>query len=696
MDEDAPIVLRDRNDVGFPLGTEVIQPDSFPTEEAEYKWIYTKANPIARAIADARSDNFLLPEGPKLFPGSNAPRAPPEVDLQTVALMEWNANKVPLMAAQRAAMAALQKEISDKKELDAFMQADVNKKRKAASDAQYPPPKRTFASLEQAVKNAQAAQDATAATAKTRAEEAALRAKVLEFDAVVAVRRAKSVSDANPSPPYRTEGEAYCAEREQEDGATLGRLNLANLDRIGFGLPPFPVPTGPAIRKVLDAWLIYKDANIKAQDARRVVRDKLVKDRLDANAKVEAARLGVLRLQGEAAAKQLVADAVAKAKADADAAALSLQQKNNLDRLQQLKLTKLDALEKQRLDDEQKAKDAAATAARQRLLQQQQLQDRQGQFALQQAAQQAAQEQARRVAEQRRLEREQKERDDQAERKKLKILKNPVLPPGTTKEELALQQDRDSRTEKVRASLEDKADSANLSVAAYLATLNWNDTAEKWIYDQVNNPRVPPKKDSSTPPPLPPGGPALAPKVPEPVHPFVDDDTLVAWRAHRLHLEDVYARALRAEATVKHSSALALAQAAGYIDEDVYAFNLATLLLPSDIPTPTPTVQDAVPDLPSAPAANAPAAVRNAYNAAVMARVAIQTTNRAKQPTIAWEQAQRMVYANRLRVAENWEMQARALETDVPVVVDITKTAPPHLKGTKPVGHDLGEREIFS
>lgn len=346
---DEPIVLQ-RDATGLPLVTDIVQPECFESAEAELKWLHTKAEPLKSAFEIVKAVPLIepTPDSGSFWPGVTEVQPETiEVTLQKAARQGWDRNKFFILAAQRRI--ARDTNVLLQRRVDEHHAADValGRKRKADADLEIPSPKRTIQTLERERKEAEAAakkvKEAGSLEKQKKEDAAALRLRVLEFDAAIAAAKNNLSAGSNEDDVIKQhiQLEEARAQKLTDSVATL------NADRVAHGKPKLPdITSQPSIRDIYAAWLTFK-GNQGDDQAEKLRQERLQKEdakRLAANKKAEAERLERARLTADEAAKR-------KAREDPLLSNMSQGQKNLQERLGMMRAKAAAAADKRANDE---------------------------------------------------------------------------------------------------------------------------------------------------------------------------------------------------------------------------------------------------------------------------------------------------------------------------------------------------------
>ncbi|KAI9053088.1 hypothetical protein LZ554_003357 [Drepanopeziza brunnea f. sp. 'monogermtubi'] len=683
--EETAVVLK-KDEKGIPVLTDIKQPECFESAIEEVKWLRTKAVPLLESIAQATSNPFVVPNGDDFWKSelsATEDQDPcPEITLQNDHWSSWIDNERRMIHQQEVAIHRAN-DARDQRDIAQYNEdVALGAKRKAAADLDTPYPKRTFQSLQQqaaALIKAQADAAAAEITKEQKAkDDTTLRLKVLEFNADVQrkIKAAKAHNQADIDDII----EKYCAEQEARATRLINQLKKIN--------STLSVPKANEVRDTYAAW--------KAQDKpndRDNVRRENPPDPDGRNAQTLSEELK--RRQEEA---KKVADATQK-QADEAAADEKKADKDKGEKMQKdLELQKRyehaelrrqqkkrDDAEKKRLDDVQGQiqQNIAAAAERRRENDLQQLRQRQQQQQqLQQEQQQKLQpppppppapvltaEQRQAAMDAANLRRVQSELDPPPNftRESIQAFMGGPL----TKDELetayvANVSEWMTEVPKVKANLESRASAAGQNTWQYLVAQGYSSRA-KWISDSIDGTMKRLGGDSghtiANPPPPDPAGtedraaPALERKKGTPVDRPVSTDPAIHakvtedLRIVRAELRQAVYAALVAHTVVEGRTALQIVQAKGYASVDGYLYNNSVwAVTPNDIPL----------DAQALPALARRSQALN-FDAELRRQRGIQ-------------QDKRVALGLKIYNANEYEIQAQALQARRPAVVDITQT----------------------
>ncbi|CZT45439.1 uncharacterized protein RSE6_05748 [Rhynchosporium secalis] len=312
------ITLETYEATGVPTGSDVVQPESFPTDTDELMWLHTKAEPLFRVIEAAKTNNFIEPLdiGMGFFPGAKRPFVRPEIVAQQQAIGVWEARLPIAKGEQRKLMNNLAKSKADRAEREKQANIEIGRKRAADSELQGGYPfKRTMADLVREEREAESNLERVNLDLANRQSNNVSRpvdSSVQSFDTAIRINLEQAFAAYNDRklaapaagrpfteslPTLQTAIDEHLkASRRKERGVAFKLQQRAAKGRVPIRNEDLP----PGIDQVYASW----KTNAKAAENERRKATALIRF----NADTEALRLRQLKASQDEAAKRAVVE----------------------------------------------------------------------------------------------------------------------------------------------------------------------------------------------------------------------------------------------------------------------------------------------------------------------------------------------------------------------------------------------------
>ncbi|KAL2070751.1 hypothetical protein VTL71DRAFT_13777 [Oculimacula yallundae] len=321
----APITLTKYKHDGVPAGTNVVQPEWFPTDQDELMWLHTTAEPLSRVIEAAKTSNFIEPidAATGFFPGAGQPSVRPEIVAQQQAIGVWSARLPEITREQQKLIGRVVKAKANKAERERQANVEIGKKRAAESALEGPFPKRTMPELvherEEAAKDLKKLEEEQANQRKdnvrqpmvpsVRLFDTAIRSCLQQNFAAYKVKKITTLVAGRPfteSPPT-LEGaiEQHLKETRKKEQRDMSQLQQR---AVQGHLPYSSADLPPGVDAVYAQWKTYKFRLEKSKANPVADKDKITAILKSLNASVEAQRLKELQASQDELARQTAAE----------------------------------------------------------------------------------------------------------------------------------------------------------------------------------------------------------------------------------------------------------------------------------------------------------------------------------------------------------------------------------------------------
>ncbi|PBP25567.1 hypothetical protein BUE80_DR003526 [Diplocarpon rosae] len=145
--EQDPIFL-ESDDSGFSCGRSFVQPDYFASAKEELKWLRTKATPLKAAFAELEARPFIVPTGADFWPqcalgGQPQQEEALEITLQNREWIDWDVIKGVFFGRQKELIGKINAERNLRLMTKFSSEIKLGEKRRADADQEDPQPKRT-------------------------------------------------------------------------------------------------------------------------------------------------------------------------------------------------------------------------------------------------------------------------------------------------------------------------------------------------------------------------------------------------------------------------------------------------------------------------------------------------------------------------------------------------------------------------
>ncbi|CAL3962848.1 unnamed protein product [Diplocarpon coronariae] len=662
--EQDPIVL-EFDDYGIPRGSSVAQPDYFASAAEELKWLRTKAMPLKAAFAGFEATPFVVPTGSDFWPqcaegGKPQQEEALEITLQNREWDGWDVIKGAIFGGQEELISRIDTERNLRVMNQLSSEIKLGEKRRAEADQEDPQPKRTR--TDPTMKIIDHAIDSQTTIDQVKASKKVKEAKRFQIRVDAALRKETLIADRAIARKAKAAGvnkiaiaDQYFEDLQRTQTEAMIRITALNAQGGGSRL------SSTVMAAQIDAGRIRTDWN---------------------NYTNQAFLRGSGALQAKLEQERKTRDAVNKA---ADAARLKKKEK---DKTKAADKKKTDEEAKRKIRDGRKNRDAELNAeVRYRTLIDA-------------------------------IKKRQKQRENEAEQP-------PPPPPGPTAADLLVRAAA-GRAEAVRALLaeplpgpdfsvssiradfdidlsaaqdafilqrekwmkecEDIKDNLNSRIAAddnvrdildFLTAAGFT-TRGAWIRAQIATPdtRSGPSsgQDSKAPPETPDAAngapPGLIRRMSPPQDRFISVEIANNLAVARHAMRDGLQAALTARAEVENRQEIDVVRERGYLTVDGYLYNLSTYAFTPDQihEDPDNTEINGPPVL--RPNATALERLRNDTAISVANAMQAEITRKNKE-----RNAKRMAVAQKIYDANEFEVQAQALEKKRPAAVDITLIA---------------------
>ncbi|KAK0119755.1 hypothetical protein ONS95_011189 [Cadophora gregata] len=339
------------NKLGMPTGTDIIQPECFPSDRDELRWLHTKAEPLSEVIQSSQKDNFIDPlqVGMPFFPGSIAPEDVKEVRAQRMAKRAYNAKEREIIKEQMNLNVAVAKMKTARLEREREASIAVGMKREAESQLQGPFPKKnalanTRGEAEEDLKRYDGADTEPERYKMPQNMEflvrvfdkdvrSALERNIKEYGKRKTVALAAGRRFTEILPTLDVEIEQYLDKRREREQDDLGSLEIFRRNRLAAGIPMPPetyIP--PGVDEIYAAWKADQAELAREAEEEETIERQAEELRLKINQAAEQERLRKAKAAEEAALKrfemqQTIADQKAAAEVKMTLAEIAQQKR---------------------------------------------------------------------------------------------------------------------------------------------------------------------------------------------------------------------------------------------------------------------------------------------------------------------------------------------------------------------------------